>query len=196
MKKLLGILLGSTLIAGLVLANVPAEQSVPTAGAASVDYFLKLDGVEGESSDSKHKGEIEISSFSWGATNPGIVMEAGSSRGGAGAGKVSVNDFHFKKNADKSSPMLMLKAATGEHIKSATLTVRKSGDKQVEFYKVKLEDVLISSYQSGGSSGAVPTDSFSLNFGKIEFEYTPTRADGSAAAPVKAGYDVKANKKI
>ena len=35
---------------------------------AQVDYFLKIEGVESESTDAKHKGEIELESFSWGET--------------------------------------------------------------------------------------------------------------------------------
>ncbi|HYF05163.1 MAG TPA: type VI secretion system tube protein Hcp [Patescibacteria group bacterium] len=168
--------------------------SVPEADAAAVDYYLKIEGIEGESTDSRHKGEIEIESFSWGATQPGI-SRPGSAGGGGGAGKVNFQDLHFTAKASKASPKLMLAAATGEHIKKAVLFVRKSGQQQ-DFYKIELQEVLVSSYQTGGSSGQVPTESFSLNFTKIEFEYRAQKADGSLDAPVKAGYDVKANKKI
>src|SRR5213593_2324488 len=88
---------------------------------AAVDYFLKLDGIEGESQDAKHKGEIDLESWSWGETQTG-TMHAG---GGGGAGKVQMQDFHFVMKVNKSSPKLMLACASGEHIKSATLD-RKS----------------------------------------------------------------------
>jgi len=55
------------------------------------DMFLKIDGIEGESTDSKHKNEIELQSFSWGATQPGSAGHGG----GAGVGKVQVHDFSF-----------------------------------------------------------------------------------------------------
>jgi type VI secretion system secreted protein Hcp len=163
-----------------------------TADAAAVDYFLKIDGVEGESTDDRHKGEIEILSFSWGESNMGTKV-----RGcGAGAGKVSMQDFHFTMAINKASPKLFLMCATGEHIKEATLMVRKAGtEAPVEYLKIKLSDVVVSSYQTGGS-GDVPMDSFSLNFSKIEFEYKPQKPDGSLDAPIKAGYDLKLNKKV
>jgi type VI secretion system secreted protein Hcp len=93
--------------------------------------------------------------------------------------------------------MLFLKCATGEHIKEATLTVRKAGGEQQEFYKITLEDVMISSYQAGGSGNqALPVDQFSLNFAKIDFEYKPQKEDGSLDAGVRGGWDLKKNVKL
>ena len=160
--------------------------------AAAVDYFLEIDGVEGESTDDRHRGEIDIESWSWGETNSG----AGASGGGGGAGKVSMQDFHFTKNYDKASPKLFLAVATGEHYKTATLSARKSGGDHQEYLVIKLSDVIITSYQTGGNNGEVPMEQVSMNFAKIEFEYRPQLPDGSLDAPVKAGWDLKANKKI
>lgn len=161
---------------------------------AHVDYFLKIEGVDGESTDDKHKGEIDLESWSWGESQGG----SHSSGGGGGAGKVSMQDFHFVMKVNKASAKLLLGCATGEHFKSAVLTCRKAGKDQQEFLKIKLSDLLISSYQTGGSGhgDVVPTDQCSLNFSKIEYEYKPQKADGSLDTPVKAGYDVKANKKV
>ena len=163
---------------------------------ATKDYFLKLDGIKGESTDSKHKGEIEIESFSWGETNTGSFSSAPGA--GGGTGKVSFQDLHLTKLADISSTNLMYHCASGKHITEATLTVRKAGEQQQEYYKVKLSDVLVSSYQSGGHSGGelIPTDQFSLNFAKIQFEYYPQDAKGKLGSPEKAGWDLKANKKV
>ena len=163
--------------------------SAGSAFAAS-DYFLKIEGVDGESTDAKHKGQIEIDSFSWGVSN------SGSMAGGGGSGKASFSDLHFTKTVDKSSPKLMEAVATGEHLRSVDLVVRKAGGEQLEYYKIELQDVVISGYSTTGSSGEAPSESISLNFSKIVFEYTPQNADGTAAAPVKAGYDVAAAKKI
>jgi type VI secretion system secreted protein Hcp len=161
---------------------------------AAVDYFLKIEGVDGESTDDKHKGEIDIDSFSWGETQSGTH----SGGGGGGAGKVVMQDLHFTTKMSKATPKLMLACATGEHFKKATLICRKAGKEQQEFLKITLSDLLVSSYQTGGSShgGVVPTDQFSLNFAKIEYEYKPQKTDGSLDSPVKAGYDLKANKKV
>ena len=157
------------------------------------DYLLKLEGIKGESLDAKHKDEIEIESFSWGATQPAAVAS-----GGGGAGKVSFQDIHFTARVNVASPNLMVACASGQHIKEATLTVRKAGRDQLEYYIVKLSDNLVSSYQSGGVEGsnALPVDQFSLNFAKIEFEYKSQKPDGTLGAPVKGGYDLKQNVKI
>jgi len=156
--------------------------------------FLKIEGIEVESHDSKHKGEIELESWSLGASQTG-THGAG---GGGGAGKVSFQDFHFVMKHNKSSPKLMLACASGEHIKTATLTCRKAGKDQQEYMKVTMSDVLISSYQLGGANRGdeIPIDQISINFSKIEQEYKEQKADGTLGGTVKAGWDVKANKKV
>lgn len=161
---------------------------------AAVDYFLKIDGIPGESADSKHKGEIDLQSFSWGATNAGSFATGG----GGGAGKVAMQDFHFVMKINKASPKLMLACANGEHIKKAVLVCRKAGKEQQEYLKVTFGDILVSSYQTGGSGGGdvFPTEQISLNFAKVEFEYKEQKPDGTLSGPIKAGYDVKANKAI
>jgi len=161
---------------------------------ALVDYFLKIDGIDGESADSKHKGEIDLESWSWGATNNGTFSHGG----GGGAGKVAMQDFHFVMKVNKAHPKLMEACATGKHIPKAVLTCRKAGTEQQEFLKVTMSDLLVSSFQTGGSghSDIVPTDQVSLNFAKVEIEYKEQKADGTLAGAVKAGYDVKANKKV
>jgi type VI secretion system secreted protein Hcp len=161
---------------------------------AAVDYFLKLKGIEGESYDHKHKGEIEVESWSWGETQAGT----GHSGGGHGAGKVSMQDFHFVMKINKASPKLFLACATGEHIPEAILTCRKAGGDQQTFLEVKMTDVLVSSYQTGGSghSDIVPTDQCSLNFAKIEWDYKEQDQKGNMKGSTKAGYNIKENKKV
>jgi type VI secretion system secreted protein Hcp len=159
------------------------------------DYFLKIDKIKGESTDAKHKGEIEVESFSWGAVNP---HDQSSRSEGLGSGRVSFQDLHFSKLADSSSPLLMLACANGEHLGEVLLTVRKQGTDQQEYYKVKLTGGLVSSYQSGGSGAAnsVPVDSFSINFSKIQYDYFPQDAKGKLASPIKAGWDLSKNVKL
>jgi type VI secretion system secreted protein Hcp len=160
----------------------------------AADMFLKLDGIDGESTDAKHKGEIEIESFSWGATNSGSAAHGG----GAGAGKVAMQDFSFTTRVSKASPTLFLACASGEHIKTAQLTARKAGKEQQDFLKITMSDVLVSGYKEEGTSegGAVPLDSVSLNFAAIQVEYRPQRPDGSLDAPTTAGWDVSRNAKL
>ncbi|HKZ03363.1 MAG TPA: type VI secretion system tube protein Hcp [Pyrinomonadaceae bacterium] len=160
---------------------------------AQVDYFLKLKGIEGESTDSKHKNEISVESWSWGETQSGTH----SFGGGGGAGKVQMQDFHFVMRHNKASPKLFLACATGEHIPEALLTCRKAGGEQEEFLIVTMSDVLVSSYQTGGSAGdVIPTDQISINFSKIQFKYGLQDEKGKVTNPVLAGYNLKENKKL
>jgi type VI secretion system secreted protein Hcp len=158
----------------------------------AVDYFIKFDGIKGESTDAKHKDEIDVESWSWGETHPGSAA----SGGGGGAGKVAMQDFQFVMKLNRASPRLMRACATGQHIKMATLSARKAGKGQQEYLTFKFHDVLVSSFQTGGSEDAafVPTDQVSFNFAKLEVEYKPEKADGSLGAAVQFRYDLKANK--
>ncbi len=160
---------------------------------AAVDYFLKIEGIEGESTDDKHKNEIDIESWAWGETNAGTF----SSGGGGGAGKVTMQDVNFAMKVNKASPKLLLACATGEHLKTALLTCRKAGKEQQEYLKIKFSDCLISSFQTGGSAGdIIPVDQLSLNFAKVEYEYREQKPDGTLGGAIKAGYDLKINKKV
>jgi type VI secretion system secreted protein Hcp len=160
----------------------------------AIDYFLKIDGIPGESTDDKHKGEIEVEAWSWGETNP---APPGAGGAGGGAGKVQVQDFNFTANVSKASPNLLLACASGKHFKSAVFTARKAGKPAAEFLTFSLSDVLVSSYQTGGSEGeVVPIDTAALNFSKIQVEYKMQKADGSLGASVKVGWDVKQNKRL
>jgi len=156
---------------------------------ALVDYFLKVEGIDGESQDHKHKGEIQLESFSFGAHQHG-THHAG---GGGGGGKASVQDFSCVKKIDKASPKLFLACCTGEHIKKAVLICRKAGKEQQEYLKVTMSDILVSACTEGGPHDGVafPTEQISLNFSKIEIEYKEQKADGTLGGAVKAGYDVK-----
>jgi type VI secretion system secreted protein Hcp len=163
---------------------------------AAVDYFLKIDGIEGESQDAKHKGEIQLESFNWGLHN---TVSAGGA-GGRGAGRASFEDFHFVAPSSKASPKMMFACASGQHIKTATLTCRKAGNAETagqDFLMIKLETVLISSYNEAGSQqtdNGIPQDSVALNFTKITFTYRPQNADGALGAAVTESWDLKTNK--
>lgn len=186
----------------------------------AVDYFLKIDGIQGESQDDKHKNEIELMSFSWGAANTGTSA----SGGGGGAGKVSIQDFVVMKHVDKASPKLLEACNTGKHISSVVLCARKQGGTQEEYLKITLTDVLVSGYdtQTGAYAGRrqhgaistssrsntqhnvamnephwvppVPAEEIKLNFGKIEYEYREQDSKGGMKGPIKMTWNVKANK--
>jgi len=160
----------------------------------AVDYFLKIKGIEGECKADKHENEIDVLSFSWGETQTGTH----STGGGGGAGKVSMQDFHFVQKISKASPKLMLACATGEHIPEAILTCQKAGKTQQAFFVLKFTDLLVSSFQTGGSSQGdeIPMEQISMNYAKIEFEYKEQNPDGTLKGPVKAGFDLKKGVKV
>ena len=161
---------------------------------ASADYFLKIVNIKGESSDSKHKGEIELESWSFGGTNSATF----SSGSGGGSGKVSLQDFHFTKKVDVASVNLFVACATGQHLASAILTCRKAGGTQEEYLVITLTDTMVSSYQTGGhaGSGVVPSEQISLGYAKIEIKYKEQKPDGTLGGDITGGWDVKTNKKV
>ncbi|MGB9106870.1 MAG: type VI secretion system tube protein Hcp [Terriglobales bacterium] len=159
---------------------------------AAVDYFLKIDGIQGESQDDKHRNEISLDSWSFGESNAGTFSVGG----GGGAGKVQMQDFHFVKRVDKAGPKLFLACANGEHISNALLTCRKAGKDQQEYLKVTFKDVLVSSYRTSGSGGSdlVPMEEISLNFAAIKFEYKEQKPDGSLGGSTVAEFNLKTMK--
>ncbi|MFO7713045.1 Hcp family type VI secretion system effector [Desulfosarcina sp.] len=155
----------------------------------AVDMFLKIDGIKGESADDKHKDEIHVLAWSWGAS------QSGTRQGGGGGGKANFQDVSVTKFVDKSSHSLLKAVSTGQHFKEALLTVRKAGDKPLEYIKLTMKDCMISSLSTGGSGGDDKlTENISINFGQFGFEYTPQKADGSGDAVLPFGFDIKANK--
>jgi len=160
---------------------------------SSIDYFLKIDGIEGESMDSKHAKEIQLIGFNWGETQPASLVYGT----GGGSGKVSMQDLTFTMRACKASPKLFLACARGDHIAEATLVARKAGGEQEEFYSIKLEDVIVSSYNTGGGTGdSLPMDTVTLAFAKISYQYRPQSDKGALETPVKAGWNLQENKAI
>ena len=159
----------------------------------SVDMFLNIDGVEGEAADSSHAGEIDVLAFSWGMTQSGSAAIAG----GGGSGKVNVQDMSVTKYLDKASTVIMQKCCSGKHFPSAILTCRKAGDTPVEYFKVSMEEVLITSVSEGGGGGEDrQTENISLNFAKVKVEYTPQAADGSAEGASELGWNIMTNEEM
>jgi len=164
----------------------------------AVDYFLKIDGIKGESEDEKHKDEIDIIDFEWSEQQSGSFGQGG----GGGAGKVRMENFKFRTLLNAASPALMQACAEGKHIKDASFTCRKAGGGQKDFYKVTMEDIIVSSCQiSGGQDieGSLkgnPIEEVTLNFAKIKWEYHPQKNDGALASAKTGGYDLKKNKRV
>jgi type VI secretion system secreted protein Hcp len=160
----------------------------------AVDMFIKIGDIKGESVDHAHKEEIDVLAWSWGMSQQGTMHQGG----GGGAGKVNVQDLSFTKHVDKASPNLYKFCCSGKHYPEATLTMRKAGDKPLEYLVMKLTDVLISSVSTGGSGGEDRlTENVTLNFAKVKVSYQPQKKDGSKdGGPVDMGWDIEANTEL
>ena len=154
----------------------------------AADIFAKIGDIKGESLDSKHKDEVEVLSWSWGVSQSGSMAHGG----GGGEGKASFNDFNFTHHVDKASPVLLKACATGEHIKEATITVRKAGKGQLEYLIVKMNDVVVTGMTQGSADGNA--ESVSLAFAKVDVEYKPQKIDGTLDAGVHFKYDIRNSK--
>jgi type VI secretion system secreted protein Hcp len=155
--------------------------------------FLKLDGIDGESTDSKHKDEIEILGYGWGVAQQGTS----GSGGGGGAGKATFEDLHVLARLQKSSPKLFVACASGKHVKQGVLTVRKAGAKKFEFLKITISDVLVSSFEQvapDDEADGAPLEEVGLSFAKIRVDYTQQSATGAAGAVTSAEWDLKTGK--
>jgi type VI secretion system secreted protein Hcp len=160
---------------------------------SAVDIFMKIDGVEGEATSSKHKGWMQLNQFAFGLEAP---APTGIARGGGGGGssKVSFSTFDLVKTFDKSSPVLFAAATTSKQYKEATVEVVRAGGadgkhsgKVVEY---KLSDVVITAWKHGPSA---TSHKISMDAGKVTVSYFPTDAKGATGTPVKATYDVVRN---
>lgn len=159
----------------------------------AVDMFLDIQGVKGESKDKAHPQQIDVLSWSWGMSNHGSAHVGG----GAGAGKVNVDNLQVTKYVDSSSPKLMKACCGGSHFDSALLTVRKAGgNAPVEYVKIKMTEVFITAVSTGGSGGEDRlTENVSLNFAKVSLDYTPQDAKGAPGTAIPFAWDIAANAK-
>jgi type VI secretion system secreted protein Hcp len=194
--------------AGLFALAASCVMAAPAMAAS--DIYLKIEGIPGESADADHRGEIEVLSWSFGASQPASPRFGGAAASGRaaqgapvtppqGPGAVSVS-----KPYDPSSAKLVQACAQGKHFPKATLSVRKAGGGQQEYLTYELENVMVSSYSlsspggasSGGASsgGDRPMESLSLNYTKITYKTSDDKSGAGAAG--KAGYDVAPAKKI
>jgi type VI secretion system secreted protein Hcp len=152
--------------------------------------FLKLGDIKGESKDSKHKGEIDILAWSWGASNSGNAHTGG----GAGAGKVHIQDISVTKWLDLGSPAIMNAVCVGKHIPEVILYVRKAGEKPLEYLTITMKEVFVTSVSTGGSGGEDRlTENITLNFAKFKVQYKEQADTGGAGASPDFSFDIAAN---
>jgi len=158
------------------------------------DAFMKIEGIPGDCTDEGHVGWIEILSF-----HHGLSQSIGGSRssgGAATAGRVDHQDFTITKELDKSTPMIHLHCCNGKHIPKIELELCRAGEDKNLFMKYTLSDVVISNVTPSGMAGTnMPSENLSLNYGKIEWEYTSTdEKTGARGGAVKTFWDTEKNK--
>lgn len=159
----------------------------------AIDIFLSIEDIKGESRDDKHKDEIDIFSWSWGLTNEGSAAHGG----GLGSGKVNVQDMSFTKFVDKSSADLLMACASGQRVRDATLFVRRTGERPLEYIIVKMTDILVTSVQQDGEAGEnEASESFAFNFAKVEWTYIPQNDKGDKGEPKVFGWNIAKNKPL
>ncbi len=156
-------------------------------------WFLKIDGIDGASTASGHKGAIDILSWSWGVARTG----GGASGAGAASAKARFEDFHFVARIDKASPSLFVACATGKHLKTAELQGTRVGKgKAGEFLTYKLSDVSVTEVEHGDADTGAPIAQFALDYKKLEMTFTPQLSSGKLGTAVHAGFDVAAHKQL
>ena len=159
----------------------------------SSKIFLKIGNIKGESTDDKHKDEIEVFSWSWGVTNAATVGPGS----GSAAGRPTFNDLNFTHRYDKAAPLLWRACAVGEHIREATLVGTKQGKAALDYLIVKMSDVMVTSASASDSAGGGEAmEAVGVKFAKVDVEYKPQKADGSFDASVRFKYDIRSNKEF
>jgi type VI secretion system secreted protein Hcp len=157
------------------------------------DMFLKLDGIDGESRDDVHKGEIDVTSWSWGVANSGPGTGAG---GGSGVSRV--HDLAVTKYVDNATVPLKKAVLSGRKITNAVLTVRKAGQNPMEYLVIEMQEVFITSQSFMAQKGSddLLTENVQLNFSKVKTTYKTQKPDGTAGPTVTGGWDVKKNQQM
>ncbi len=158
------------------------------------DAFIKIDGVEGESTDDKHSGWIEALNYTTGVSQ--TVSATASSAGGASSERADFQDFTFSKQLDTASPKLALACADGSHIDKIIVELCRAGKEKVKFMEYKLTNCIVRNVATSGG-GDFPSEEVSINYGKIEWSYAQQkRQGGGAAGNVAAGWDLEKNCKV
>jgi type VI secretion system secreted protein Hcp len=159
------------------------------------DYYLQIGsstgapgGVTGESQNPKFVNQIELDSFSFGASNPADVGGQGLS-----AGKCSLSDFSFTCALDSSSWQIVKDLYAGAHIDTCTFSGNKAGgDASTYMYiQVVMTNCYVTSQSTGGGSQGVPSQSVSIAYAQIEYQYyTQDTSKGTTTSAGTATYSI------
>ena len=158
------------------------------------DAFVKIDGIEGESTDNKHAGWIEV--LEYGTKISQKVSATASSAGGAGVERADFAGFTFRKQLDKASPKIAVTCADGTHVDTVIVEFCRAGTDKTKFMEYRLTNCIVSDVSTMGG-GEFPSEAVSINYGKIEWRYTQQkRQGGRPAGNVAAGWNLEKNYKV
>ena len=146
------------------------------------DYFLKIDGIEGEAHDTVHGKEVRLMDF-------GFSVAARADTSGHIVGKMVIENASFTASIDQSYPLLMKALTTNQNIKTVVLTCRKAGKEQEDFFKVTLQNVHVCDCRLEGNT-TVPTMVFKMGFTLVEFGYRAQNEKGILGGEVSATISV------
>lgn len=160
----------------------------------AIDVYLQLDGIKGESQDSKHQGWIECESVSWDINQPRSATA--STGGGHTAERCEHGDIMLIKVTDVSSPILMQTCSTGKTIPKAKFEFfRADGDgDRVKYFEVELENVLIGRIAPSVGQGIGMTEQVHLKYAKVKWRYTQQKVIGGAGGNTAGGWDLSTNR--
>lgn len=178
-------------VAIAILAGVTSSGPVE---AAVGDCFLRVDGVMGDSADARHRGEIELVSWSLAMANPSAASM--SATGGGAGGRIDFQPLRVTQRVDRAVPALVQLAATGQHVPSSVLACRRPGRDTGDYFKITLSDVLIASVRLSDAAETQPSAEVTLTYGRITIEFRPQLPDGNLGPPAVSGWDVRANRRL
>ncbi len=161
----------------------------------AVDYFLRIDGIEGESTDADHNKWIDVHSYSWGVETPALDSSAPRDRT---SGKVNFIDLGILKSVDRATPDLMIHCANGKRIPTVELEGVRTGGERHTFVKYVLNDCMVSSVNDDGtdSSQERPSEAVTFRYRKVTVEYRPIDQAGTPTPPVSRGWDIETNREV
>ena len=160
----------------------------------AADYYLQLDGIKGESADSRHAGWIECTSINWSITQP--KSATASTGGGHTAERAELSEINISKLVDLASPMLAQLCACGKTIPKAKLEMQRAdgNGEPIKYFEVELENVLIAHIAPNFAGGGFPTESLGLKFSKARWKYTQQRIAGGSSGNTAGGWDLASNR--
>lgn len=176
-----------------VIAILAGVAWAAPARAATEDCFLRVDGAQGDSADARHRGEIDVLTWSLAMTNTGAAAVTGSA---GAAGRADFQPLKITQRVDRAVPALLQLGAAGQHVQAAVLTCRRAGRDAGDYLKVTLQEVLVAGVRVSDSPDGPPSAEVTLVYGRITIEYRPQMPDGSLGQPVVTGWDVRTNRRL